>query len=147
MSPTSKRLQTLRALTSAAGHRSGSSGFNHVDHELQEMSTSIRVSPMRRSHLLQVFHGMRALETALKEVAKSHGMPPSTSLGGVLHVMSGVHPTHPAYLSASDRSRFLRTVTPVRNTMMHQANIFPRSSREAEATMGEIAACFSLLVR
>lgn len=148
MSQTSKRLQTLRALTTVALYRTGSSVFTHVDHELQEMGTSVRVSPQRRSHLLQVFHGIRALETALLEVAKSHGLTPTmSSLGAALYCFAAVPPTHPAHLGARDKSRFIGTVTKVRNTTMHQANVFPRSSREAEVTLGEIATCFSLLVR
>lgn len=147
MSSNSRRLQTLRALTAAAKSRSGLAAFNHVDHELQEIGTATRVSPQRRSHLLQVFHGMRALESALKEVARSHGLPTRNTLGGVFYELSNVPANHPAHLSARDRSRFLRNVASTRNSIMHQANKFPRSEREVSVTMGEIAACFSLLVR
>lgn len=81
MTITSARLQTLRALTAAAQARTGLASFNQVDHELQELARSARVSPERRKHLLQVIHGMRALESALKEVVRSHGSTAGTSLG------------------------------------------------------------------
>lgn len=147
MSVTSKRLQTLRALTAAARSRSGLSSFNHVDHELQELGRSIKVSPDRRKHLLQVFHGMRALETALKEVVRSHGLLPDKTLGGVLHQLNGFPVNHPAYLSRKELNRLLNNVKDARNKLMHQANTFPNSAKEADTTLGEIAACFALLVR
>lgn len=147
MSVTSKRLQTLRVLTAAAQSRSGLRSFNHVDHELQEIGRSGKVSPERRRHLLQVFHGMRALETALKEVVRSHGLNPSISLGGVLHQLNGFPANHPAHLSTKQLNRFLNNVKDARNTLMHQANTFPNSAKETDKTLGEISACFSLLVR
>ena len=147
MSVTSKRLQTLRALTAAAQSRSGLMSFNHVDHELQEIGRSGKVSPERRRHLLQVFHGMRALETALKEVVRSHGLNPSISLGGVLHQLACFPRNHPAHLNKKELSRFLKNVKDARNKIMHQANLFPNNSKEAETALGEISACFSLLVR
>jgi hypothetical protein len=61
--------------------------------------------------------------------------------------MRGFHVSHPAHLSAKEFSRFWNTIRKVRNRFMHEANVFPRSAREAEQTLGEIAACFALLVR
>lgn len=147
MSVTSKRLQTLRALTAAAQSRSGLRSFNHVDEELQELGRSTKVSPERRKHLLQVFHGMRALETALKEVVRSHGVDPKDSLGGVLHQLSSFPAQHPAHLTQKELNRFLNSVRKARNNLMHRANAFPKSAREADATLGEVAACFALLVQ
>lgn len=129
MSITSARLQTLRALTAAAQARSGQASFNHVDHELQELARSAKLSREHPRYLLQVIHGMRALESALKEVVRSHGSTAGTSLGRVLHQLNGFHSTHPAHLSARDKSRFLQTVAAVRNHYMHEANAFPNSSR------------------
>jgi hypothetical protein len=147
MSVTSKRLQTLRVLTATAQSRSGLTSFKHVDHELQEIGRSGKVSPERRRNLLQVFHGMRALETAMKEVVRSHGLDPSISLGGVLHQLNGFPVNHPAHLSMKELNRFLNNVKDARNKLMHQANTFPNSAKETDRTLGEISACFSLLVR
>ncbi|MBF0335773.1 MAG: hypothetical protein HQL40_19385 [Alphaproteobacteria bacterium] len=147
MSVTSQRLNLLRALTAGAKSRSGLSSFNHVDHELQELGRSIKVSPERRKHLLQVFHGVRALETALKEVVRSHGFLPKNTLGGVLHQLSQFNVGHPAHLDRKELIRFSKNVKDARNKLMHQANVFPNSAKEADSTLGEIAACFALLVR
>ena len=147
MSMTSKRLQTLRVLNATAQSRSGLRSFNHVDHELQEIGRSTKISPERRKYLLQVFHGMRALESALKEVVRSHGIPPKDTLGGVLYQLNGFPAHHPAHLSAKELSRFLNKVKNARNRIMHQANTFPNSAKETDAILGEITACFTLLVR
>jgi hypothetical protein len=90
---------------------------------------------------------MRALETALKEVVRSHGLSPRNSLGGILHQLNGFAANHPAHLSTRELNRFLQSVKDARNKLMHEANSFPNSAREAERILGEISACFSLLIR
>lgn len=147
MSVASKRLQFMRAQAAAAHSRSGLPAFKQVDHELQELSRSKKVSPQHRQHLLQVFHGMRALETAIKEVVRSHGLIPNNSLGKLLHQMNALPSHHAAHLSVKDLNRFLKTVRHERNRIMHEANAFPRSAREADIMMGEVASCFALLVQ
>ena len=147
MSATSARINTLRALVAGAQSRTGTSAFNDIDQEIQEVGWCNRVSPIRRRHLLQVFHGLRALESALKEVIRSHGFVPGMTLGEVLHQLNRFPPTHPAHLDASSLNRFLRSVKDERNRLMHNANVFPRSTREAERAFGEISACFTLLVK
>lgn len=141
------RLDTLRAIVAGARARTSSNAFDHVDHELQEVGSSGRVSPERRRNLLQVFHGMRALDSALKEVLRSHGLTPKHSLGQLLHQMAGLPAGHPCHLNTASLGRFLNSTGKDRNRIMHEANAFPRTNREADQIMGELAACFALLVR
>lgn len=147
MGVTSKRISTLRALTAGARSRTGAPGFNHVDHELQEVNTCQRVSPEKRRNLLQVFHGLRALESALKEVVASHGQAPGRSLGEVLRQLNGLPVGHPSHLHSSGLGRYMGPLRAERNRIMHTANAFPRTARDADTLLGEIAACFALLVR
>lgn len=147
MSVSKRRVDTMRLLTADAQNRSGLAGFHQVDHELQEAERSKSVKPERRRHLLQIFHGMRALETALGEVVRSHGSLPERSLGGLLHQLSNFSASHPAHLSSSLKGHYLRNVKDPRNRYMHEANTFPNSAREADQIMGEITACFAQIVR
>lgn len=147
MSITERRLNALRALAAGAQARTASSAFNLVDLELQDIWSSRRTSPQHRSNLLQVFHGMRALDSALKEVVRSYGHIPEHSLGRLLHQMNRFSATHPCHIDTNMLRRFLNSVVSHRNTIMHQANAFPRTNREAERMLGDMAACFSLLIR
>lgn len=141
------RLDALRAIVAGARSRTSSRAFDHVDHELQEVGLAGRVSPERRRNLLQVFHGMRALDSALKEVLRSHGLTPKHSIGQLLHQMAALPPGHPCHLNAANLGRFLNSTGKDRNRIMHEANAFPRTNQEADRILGELAACFVLLVR
>jgi hypothetical protein len=145
MSATKARLATLRAL--AAGAAAHGANMVSVDQELQEVGWSRNVHPDRRRHLLQVFHGWRALESALNEIARRHGLLVPMTLGAVLHSLAALPAGHSAHLSPGGLSRFVRSIARERNRMVHQANAFPRSTREADQLFGEVAACFALLVK
>jgi hypothetical protein len=148
MSAAKDRISALRALVAGAQSRTEVHNFNDVDQELQEVGWSNNASPERRKHLLQVFHGMRALESALKEVVRSYDVSPKNSLGDLLRQLNkDFPPNHPAHLDTGSMKRFWRSIRHDRNRLMHQANKFPRSSREADSIFGEIATCFSLLVK
>ncbi len=67
-----RRVNTLRAIAKSARTRIGSNIFNHVDQELQELAAVARINPEKRKNLLQLLHAIRSLETALKEVVRSH---------------------------------------------------------------------------
>jgi hypothetical protein len=142
-----QRSQALRAIVAGAKHRTGGHGFVDVDQELQELAGVRNVRPEKRRHLLEVLHGMRSLETALKEVVTSHGLTPQRSIGSILHQLAQLPPAHVSHLDNRSFSRFMNTVRVDRNRFMHQANVFPRTAREVNRILGEIAACFSLLVR
>jgi len=142
-----RRIETLRALAKGAHTRIGSAVFVHVDHELQEISAVARVTPERRKHLLQVLHAARALETALKEIIRGHGVSPRPTLGGVLHQLASIPRGQPGYLAGNHVGRFGATVRDVRNRFAHSANAFPRSFRETEQFLDEIERCFALAVR
>ena len=144
MSTTAKRIGTMRALAAAAQFRI--KGLNAVDQELQEAGSSRKVSPDRRRHLLQVFHGMRALESALKALLRSHATVPENSLGRVLRQLRNLPATHPLHRDASALNRFLRSLPDERNRLMHDANAFPRNAKEADEIVGDIHACFSLFI-
>jgi hypothetical protein len=101
----------------------------------------------RRKNLLQVFHGMRALESGLKEVIRSHGQNPKGSLGGFLYQMHGFASNHPCHIDASTLGRFLGSVRMYRNRIMHEANAFPRTNREAERILGDMASCFCFFIK
>jgi hypothetical protein len=147
MSASSKRLQTLRSLAAGAKPAWNPKALNRVDQELQEAGRVGRISPEKRRHLLQVFHGMRGLESALKEVIRSHGLNPQDTLGKVLHQLNRFPASHAAHLNGKELNRFLHSIKNVRNRFMHEADSYPRTAREADQILGEIAACLSLLVR
>jgi|RhiMethySRZTD1v2_1073278.scaffolds.fasta_scaffold2003360_1 hypothetical protein len=147
MSTTAQRIKTMRALVAGAQSRSGGRAFKDVDQELQEVGWSHQVSPDRRRHLLQVFHGMRALESGLKEVLRSYDIDPGKTLGDVLHKLRTLKPAHPLHQEASQLHRLLRFLLHERNRLMHQANAFPRGAKEADRIFGEICACFTRLVK
>lgn len=141
------RVDTLRALAAGAKSRAGSTAFDLIDLELQHISSATRVSPEWRKNLLQVFHGMRALETGMKEVVRSHGQIPKSSLGSLLYQMNGFGPGHPCYIDSGTLGRFLGTVRPQRNRIMHEANAYPTTNRETERIMGDVASCFCFFVK
>jgi hypothetical protein len=58
-----------------------------------------------------------------------------------------VAPGHPCYLDARHFSRFNNYLRKQRNRYMHIANTFPNNEREANGLLGEIDACFSLLIK
>jgi hypothetical protein len=144
---TSRRVLTLRAISQGARARTGSDVFNHIDHELQELAAVARVQPERRKNLLQLLHATRALETALKEVIRSHGIQPAPSLAPIFRQLTQIAYGHPGYLTAANARRFNQTVRIARNRFAHEANAFPRSAREAESVLSEIEACFLLVVK
>lgn len=141
------RIDALRAIVAGARSRSNFNSFDDVDQELQEIGHSVRITLERRRNLLQVFHGMRALDSALKEVLRSHGVVPKHSIGKLLHQMASLPANHPCHLDSANLGRFLNSTGKDRNRIMHEANAFPRTNREADQMMGELAACFALLVR
>lgn len=147
MSVSKARIDTLRALVAAAGSRIGPGTLNPVDIELQDVLASRKVSPERRQRLLQTFHGMRAIETALKEVLVSHGQPRPQTMGSALHALAALPAGHAAHLSGSGLNRFLASVKDERNRLMHNANSCPSTARAADTIFGEVAACFSLMVK
>jgi dsDNA-specific endonuclease/ATPase MutS2 len=147
MSVSSKRVETLRTIAAGAKPGWNVKALNRVDQEFQEAGRVARLSPEKRRHLLQVFHGMRGLESALKEVVKSHGFTPEKTLGRVLHQLNKFPASHAAHLNAKELNRFLHSIKDVRNRFMHEADSYPRTAREADQVLGEIAACLSLLVR
>ena len=106
-----------------------------------------RVTPEKRRHLLEIMHGMRALETALKEMVRSLGLTPRHSIGSVLHQLAQLPPRHASHLNQRSFNHFMNTVRVDRNLYMHAANAFPRTAREADRILGEIAACFTLIVK
>lgn len=142
-----RRVLTLRAIAQGARARTGSSVFAHIDYELQELAVVMRVQPERRKHLLQLLHAVRALETALKEVVRSHGIQPGNSLGRIFRQLEQIPLGQPGYLNSTNARRFNQTIRIARNKFAHEANAFPRSSRETESVLSEIEACFSLAVR
>jgi len=142
-----RRVATLRAISKTAGARTGSAVFVQIDHELQELADVIRIHPEKRKNLLRLLHGCRALETALKEMIRSHGVTPRHSLGPIFRQLSQIPYGQPGYLNAANAQRFGRTVRIARNRYTHEANAFPRSTREAESVLSEIEACFALTVR
>jgi hypothetical protein len=135
------RIGALRAVLAAATPRTPS--LHAVDQELQELGRSSKVLPERRRHLLQVFHSMRALESALKALLRSY----ESSLGRVLYQLRSLPTTHPLYRDASALNRYLRSLPFQRNRLMHQANAFPRNAKEADEIVGEITTCFSLFLK
>lgn len=142
-----RRILTLRAIAQSARARTGSPIFNQIDQEIQELGDVSRVTPQRRKHLLQVLHACRALETALREVLRSYGINPQTSLGPLFRQLALIPAGQPGFLTPANARRFGRTVRGARNRFTHQANAFPRSSREAEDVLSEIQTCFTLAVR
>jgi hypothetical protein len=142
-----RRFETLRTIAAGTSARTRRRGFADVDQELQELSSLRRVTPEKRRHLLEIMHAMRALETALKEMAGSHGLPPQRSIGSVLHQLAQLPPNHASHLDQRSFSRFMNSVRKDRNRYMHNANAFPRTAREADRILGEIAACFALIVK
>ena len=142
-----KRVQLLRAIVAGAKARTAGTGFVHVDLELQEIVGVKRTSPERRRMLLEVLHSTRALDTALKEVLRSHGVTPQHSLGPILGQLTLLPVGAPGYLTPANRARFHQTVRVARNNLAHNANAFPRSSRETQGILSEIEACFVLAVK
>jgi hypothetical protein len=121
--------------------------FADVDQELQELSSVFKVTPEQRRHMLEVFHGMRALETALKEMVRSYGFSAKDSIGGVLHQLAKLPSNHSGHLDQKSLNRFTNTVRKERNRFMHNANEFPRSARETNLILGEVAACLTMVVK
>ena len=147
MAVRSCRISTLRALAAGAKSRASARSYDHVDEELKEIITLNRVSPERRRNLLQVFHGMRALESGIKETIRGHGIGPEKTLGGLLYQMNRLPPNHSCHMDAGNLGRFLSMVRADRNRIMHEANAFPRTNRECDRIMGEITACFTQTVK
>jgi hypothetical protein len=147
MSAGLRRFEVLRVIAAGALARTSLQGFADVDQELQELAGVRRVTPERRRHLLEVVHGMRALETALKEVVRSHGFRPESSIGRLLYQLSRFPISNPSHLNQRSFSRFMNTVRTDRNRFMHDANAFPRTAREADRILGEVAACFVMIVK
>jgi hypothetical protein len=147
MSAGQQRSQALRVIVAGAKHRTGGQGFVDVDQELQELAGVRNVRPEKRRHLLEVLHGMRSLETALKEVVRSHGLTPQRSIGSVLRQLSQLPPARVSHLDNRSFNHFMSTVRVDRNRFMHAANVFPRTAREVNRVLGEIAACFTLIVK
>ena len=142
-----RRVNTLRAIAKSARTRIGSNIFNHVDQELQELAAVARINPEKRKNLLQLLHAIRSLETALKEVVRSHGISPGHSLGPIFRQLESIPYGQPGYLNAANARRFGQNVRVARNRFSHEANAFPRSARETESILSEIEACFTLAVR
>jgi hypothetical protein len=142
-----RRVNTLRIIAAGALARTGSRAFTHVDEELKELGGVARVTPERRKHLLQLLHATRSLETALKEVIRSHGTKPANSLGPVLRQLTQIPVGSPGHLTQANSDRFRRTVRVARNKFAHEANAFPRTARETEGILSEIEACFVIAVR
>jgi hypothetical protein len=143
----SRRVNALRAIVAGAQARTGSQDFTHVDIELQEIDGVKRINPQTRKWLLEVLHGTRALDTALKEVYRSHGLNPEHSLGPLLWQLTKLPPGSPGYLTLGNRARFSKRIGDARNQIAHNANAFPRSSKETDGILSEIETCFVLTVR
>jgi hypothetical protein len=88
MSAGRRRFDVLRVVAAGALARTSLQGFADVDQELQELASVRRVTPEKRRHFLEVVHGMRALDTALKEVVRSYGFRPEHSIGPLLYQLS-----------------------------------------------------------
>src|SRR3954453_13367375 len=106
MSASAHRFDVLRVIAAGALARTSLQGFTDVDQELQELAGVRRVTPERRRHLLEVIHGMRALNTALKEVVRSHGCTPESSIGRLLYQLRQLPISNPSHLDQRNFSRF-----------------------------------------
>lgn len=147
MSRRQKRVDTLKVLTLGASSRIGAGALQNVLNELEEISSTGRITPIKRRHLQQVFHSLRALESALKQIIASHGHAPQESFGKLFYQMKDLPFNHPCHLDARSFGRFHKYLRDERNKYMHTADSFPRTERETNRLLGEIDSCFSQFVK
>jgi len=147
MSASKKRVETIRAVVQSVQLESSTATLVAVDHELQEAGNVHRITPERRRLLLEVFHLLRALETAMKDILAANQVPAEHSLGNLLKQLSRLPPTSRGHLPMRYKHLFHNGIRVHRNLLMHQANAYPTSARQAQTILGEIESCFLMILK
>ena len=121
----------------------GRQNLKFISNELGEVTQSASIFRQGRRQLLQIVHSTRALDTALKELLTSHGIPTGNqnSLGAYLlafenHSIGGV-----SKLPKANRQRYQISIVNARNKYMHQAGSFPSNDGEVRSLLSEMQAC------
>lgn len=116
-----------------------------VDAELAELGRCVRLKPIHRQRLLQIFHASRALDTCLAEFLWSNGVTPQHGIGKMLNQLKAQQPPLKGFNNAT-ASAFRSSIADKRNRYAHNAGNFPSSTREVDSLVSEVHSCMTQIL-
>ncbi|TCD00277.1 hypothetical protein EZ449_21010 [Pedobacter frigidisoli] len=145
MSDQRNRINTIVALLNSNSNLS-SGNLNKVKAELHQVVDVHGISPTRRRNLMKVLHSTRALDSTLNAFVEFHNIKNNAkSIGQYLSQLQKHNEQSLQNLSASERSRYQRSIADLRNKHLHTADSYPANEAEVNNIIGEMQTLISRL--
>lgn len=139
--PTQKdRINTIIAIVNSSPSLTNAN-VNKLKTEFKQVTDVDAITPPKRKHILKILHSTRALDSTLKAILDYYSIRGSNhSIGQYLYQFAGHrHPTL-GKISASERDKYIREISKVRNNHLHNADSYPRNDSEVFQLISEMQA-------
>lgn len=134
------RINTIIAILNSSPSLTNAN-LNKLKLEFKQVVEVDSITPPKRKNILKILHSTRALDSTLKSILDYYYIRGNNhSLGNYIYQFAGHR--HPVLgkISASERDKYIREISNVRNNHLHNADSYPRNESEVFQLISEMQA-------
>lgn len=135
-----KRINTIIAILNSCPSLSNAN-LNKLKLEFKQVIEVDSINPTKRRNILKILHSTRALDSTLKAILDYYTIRGSNySLGKYIYQFAGHRHPILGKISASERDKYIREISNIRNNHLHNADSYPKNEREVFQLISEMQA-------